>query len=98
MVLMVHNRFENLEGAPYAFNAGGVKAIQDRAKAETNPALLERVGGGDLFPLYFQDLAENGNYLETTAVATRTNPCGDPRLVSEFDATGSARFVAPFVV
>eukprot|EP00903_Cladosiphon_okamuranus_P006095 g6005.t1 len=72
--------FENVEGAPYAFNAGGVKAVRDRALANTNPSLLSQIGGGELFPLYFLDLAENGNYLEPNPVAKRTTPCGDPRL------------------
>lgn len=70
-----------MEGAPYAYNAGGVKAVQDRARAKTDEATLEAVGGGGLFPLYFLDLAENGNYLETNEVAKRATPCGDPRLV-----------------
>lgn len=76
-------RFEDLEETPYAFNAGGVKEIQARAKASTNEQTLAEVGGGDLFPLYFSDLAENGNYLETNEVAKRTTPCGDSRLVGD---------------
>lgn len=74
-------RFEDLEGAPYAFNAGGVKDVQARARANTNAATLAAHGGGGLFPLFFSDRTENGNYLETNEVAKRTTPCGDPRLV-----------------
>lgn len=82
-------RFENLEGAPYAYNAGGVKAVQARAQAKTNSATLDAVGGGKLFPLYYLDLADNGNYMETNEVAKRATPCGDPRLVRESAAARS---------
>ena len=80
------NRYENVERAPFAFNAGGVARVRDRAKANTNSATLDAVGGGGHFPLYYLDLAENGNYLETNEVAKRTTPCGDPRLVRVCDA------------
>lgn len=75
-------RFENLEGAPYAYNAGGVKEVQNRAKANTDPSVLAATGGGGVFPLYYMDLAENGNYIETNEIAKRHGVCGDPRLVS----------------
>lgn len=58
-----------------------MKAVQARAQANTNQATLDAVGGGKLFPLYYLELAENGNYMETNEVAKRATPCGDPRLV-----------------
>lgn len=66
---------------PYAYNAGGVKEIQERAINETDPAVLAEHGGGGLFPLYYSDTAENGNYLEPEEIAVRKGVCGDPRLV-----------------
>lgn len=75
-------RFDNVENAPYAYNAGGVKAVQDRAEAETDPGVLAMYGAGDQFPLYYGVLAENGNYLEPEEIAKRHGVCGDPRLVS----------------
>ncbi|CAM9875438.1 unnamed protein product, partial [Ectocarpus sp. 13 AM-2016] len=74
------NTFEDIEGAPYAYNAGGVKEVQARAQAMTDQATLDAVGGGEIYPLYHLDLAENGNYMETNEVAKRATPCGDPRL------------------
>lgn len=73
--------FEDLEDRPYSFNAGGVKGIQARAIENTDPTVLAEHGGGDVFPLYFSPLAENGNYLEPEEVAVRKGVCGDPRLV-----------------
>lgn len=78
-----------MEGAPYAFNAGGVKAVQTRAKEKTNAAALAAAGGGNLFPLYYMDLADNGNFLETNEIAKRATPCGDPRLVRRWQGGGS---------
>ncbi len=78
----LHRRFDNVENAPYSYNAGGVKAVQDRAEAETDPDVLAMNGDGDQFPLYYGVLAENGNYLETEEIAKRHGVCGDPRLVS----------------
>ncbi|CAM9316682.1 unnamed protein product, partial [Hapterophycus canaliculatus] len=72
--------FENVENKPYAYNAGGVKEVQARAIAETDPAELAENGGGGIFPLYFQPRAENGNYLESNEIAKRHGVCGDPRL------------------
>lgn len=57
------SRSDGLEPRPYAFNAGGVKEVQDRAVAQTSSAELEANGGGTKFPLYFQPRADNGNYL-----------------------------------
>lgn len=75
------DRFENLELRPFAYNAGGVNAIRRRAENETDAAVLAEHGGGNVFPLYFSDLAENGNYLEPEEIAVRKGVCGDPRLV-----------------
>lgn len=78
---MNHDRHEDLEKAPYAYNAGGVKAVQDRAEELIDPDVLDEAGGGKLFPLYYMDRAENGNFLETNEIAKRHGVCGDPRLV-----------------
>ena len=55
--------------------------IRERAKNETDPAVLAAHGDGDNFPMYYSDLAENGNYLEPEEIAVRKGVCGDPRLV-----------------
>ncbi len=74
-------RFANVENAPYAYNAGGVKEVQDRAEALTDPDVLAAAGNGDQFPLYYLERAANGNYLESNEIAKRHGVCGDPRLV-----------------
>ncbi|CAM9871103.1 unnamed protein product, partial [Scytosiphon promiscuus] len=74
------SKFDNVENKPYAYNAGGVKEVQARAKANTDPTELAANGGGDRFPLYFQPRASNGNYLESNELAKRHGVCGDPRL------------------
>ena len=62
--------------------------IRERAENETDPAVLAEHGGVDDWPLYFSDLAENGNYLEPEEIAVRKGVCGDPRLVRAlFDAS-----------
>ncbi|CAM9630656.1 unnamed protein product [Hapterophycus canaliculatus] len=81
--------FEHVERKPYAYNAGGVKAVQARAKANTDPDELAANGGGGRFPLYFQPRAPNGNYLESNEIAKRHGVCGDPRLVSASNPGGS---------
>ena len=43
--------------------------------------MLAAHGGVDDWPLYYSDLAENGNYLEPEEIAVRKGACGDPRLV-----------------
>lgn len=79
-------RFANLDRVPYAYNAGGVIPIQDRAAALTDPVALAEYGGGLLWPMYFNELAANGNYVEPEAIAVRKGVCGDPRLVRTFFA------------
>lgn len=74
--------YEYLDWRPFAYNAGGVLAIKERAKNATDPAVLAKHGNGDDFPLYYSDLAENGNYLEPEEISVRKEVCGDPRLVS----------------
>ncbi len=74
-------RYDLLDGAPYAYNGGGVKDVQDRAERLTDPAVLAAAGNGDQFPLYYMPLAENGNFLESNEIAKRHGVCGDPRLV-----------------
>ena len=59
-----------------------MKDAQGRATAKTNAAVLAAAGNGDKFPLYYMDLAENGNFMETNETAKRHGVCGDPRLVS----------------
>ena len=69
--------------------------VQQRAKNETDPAVLAKHGEGGKFPLYYSDLAENGNYLEPEEIAVRKGVCGDPRLVSALsDASLSSIVVA----
>ena len=87
-----NTRYDLLEGAPYAYNAGGVKDVQDRAQRLTSQDVLDETGGGKIFPLYFMDLAENGNFLETNEVAKRHGVCGDPRLVREWGGRASRAF------
>eukprot|EP00752_Nemacystus_decipiens_P004741 g4320.t1 len=72
--------YEHIEYRPFAYAAGGVVSVIERAKSLTDPAVLAEYGGGDKFPLYYSDLAENGNYLEPEAIAVRHGACGDPRL------------------
>ncbi|CAM9160118.1 unnamed protein product [Hapterophycus canaliculatus] len=74
------SKFDNVENKPYAYNAGGVKEVQARAIAETDPTVLAENGAGGYFPLYFQPRAENGNYLESNEIGKRHGVCGDPRL------------------
>jgi len=71
-----HCRFANVENAPYAYNAGGVKKIQDRAEALTEPRdqrdrqetrRLRRPSAGE---------AKCGD----GDSAKRRGVCGDPRL------------------
>lgn len=75
------HRYEDIEYAPFSYNAGGVKRTQDRAQELTDPEVLAEHGGGDLYPLYFAERAENGNFLESNEIAKRHGVCGDPRLV-----------------
>lgn len=86
-----HRSYENLEPVPYAYNAGGVKAVQARARNATAPEVLAAHGGGGLFPLYISELAANGNYLEPEEIAVRKGVCRDPRLVRVFYTAPSPR-------
>lgn len=47
-----------------------------------DPVALTATGGGNIYPLYFMERAENGNFLETNEVNMRAAPCGDPARVS----------------
>ena len=65
------------------YNAGGTQRVRDRARAnikDVNATPGDVISEGR-FPLYYLDLADNGNYRETNEVAKRATPCGDPRLV-----------------
>lgn len=81
MLSVVNRRFENLERVPYAYNAGGGIPVRERAIALTDPAVLAENGEGVRYPLYFNELAANGNYLELEEISVRRGVCGDPRLV-----------------
>ncbi|CAM9620047.1 unnamed protein product [Ectocarpus fasciculatus] len=70
--------FPGIDYCPHCYNARGPKFVKERAKAKTDPAVLDEYGGGDEFPLYFGDFADNGNYLETDEIAKRHGICGDP--------------------
>eukprot|EP00903_Cladosiphon_okamuranus_P008201 g7896.t1 len=75
------NEFEEIDTVPYAYAAGGIKVIQERARA-TPQDVLDEYGGGAvrIFPLYHSPFATNGNYLEPNSIAVRHSICGGPRL------------------
>ncbi|CAN0394644.1 unnamed protein product, partial [Ectocarpus sp. 12 AP-2014] len=66
------------EFCPHCYNARGPKYVKQRAKDNVDSATLDAYGGGEEFPLYFGDYADNGNYLETNEIAKRHGVCGDP--------------------
>ncbi|CAB1100464.1 unnamed protein product [Ectocarpus sp. CCAP 1310/34] len=70
--------FPGIDYCPHCYNARGPDYVKERAKAKTDPAVLNEYGGGDEYPLYFGDFADNGNYLETDEIAKRHGICGDP--------------------
>lgn len=82
-MLYVHRNFPGIDYCPHCYNARGPDYIKERAKAKTDPAVLNEYGGGDEYPLYFGDFADNGNYLETDEIAKRHGVCGDPEQVPE---------------
>lgn len=55
--------------------------MKQRAYDNVDSATLDAYGGGEEFPLYFGDFADNGNYLETNEIAERHGVCGDPEQV-----------------
>eukprot|EP00903_Cladosiphon_okamuranus_P020682 g18991.t1 len=65
-----------------AFNGGGPGVIEQRQKNRTDPAILEKYGGGEVWPFAAAwDLGEalpNNNYLEIDELAvSRNGVCGD---------------------
>ncbi|CAM9378424.1 unnamed protein product, partial [Ectocarpus sp. 8 AP-2014] len=67
-----------VEFCPHCYNARGPKYVKQRAYDNVDSATLDAYGGGEEFPLYFGDFADNGNYLETNEIAKRHGVCGDP--------------------
>lgn len=66
-----------LEKTPYAYHAGSVGGVRDRAQENVDPDVLAAAGGYYNYPLYYMEHAENGNYLETDEINKRATPCGD---------------------
>ncbi|CAN0252453.1 unnamed protein product, partial [Ectocarpus fasciculatus] len=67
-----------VEFCPHCYNARGPKFVKQRAIDNVDSTTLDAYGGGEEFPLYFGDFADNGNYLETNEIAKRHGVCGDP--------------------
>ncbi|CAN0597233.1 unnamed protein product, partial [Laminaria digitata] len=69
---------------PHCFQSRGPAAVRARAEANTDPTELAMYGGG-AWPHYSayqrNELASNGNYYETDAIAVRHGICGDPEQV-----------------
>ncbi|CAM9517701.1 unnamed protein product, partial [Hapterophycus canaliculatus] len=64
-----------------AYNGGGPAVVKERQLARTDPDVLAKYGGGDVWPMAAAwDLGEvlpNGNYLENDDIAVSHGVCGD---------------------
>eukprot|EP00903_Cladosiphon_okamuranus_P008987 g8597.t1 len=74
-------RYGAIEKHADAYNGGGPGVVKERQLARTDPAVLDRYGGGDVWPLAaawdLGEVCDNGNYLENDDIAVSHGVCGD---------------------
>ncbi|CAM9477545.1 unnamed protein product [Ectocarpus fasciculatus] len=81
MVIVLRiSEFDDYDPAPFAYNSGGVGRVKARAASNVSSAIIDELGGSDVYPLLYGEFADNGNMLQSEEISKRHYPCGDPRL------------------
>lgn len=62
-------------------DTAGPGVVEKRQRERTDPEVLKRYGGGDIWPPAaawdMKEIASNGNYLESDEIAVSHGVCGD---------------------